>query len=270
MASNPVTLQMEELQKFIKDSVESVVQSIIPAEFHALRQAINERVDKVETKMNSRILVLEERLESLENENLKLSQTIQELDAKMDFENNGNVGELQVRQTAMEKNIRDALLQRNNNEQYNRRDSIRTYGIPLPVSDNISDHGTNDDCEVLVIKLANEKLNMDLSQMDINAAHRVGRVKDNFQPVIVKFHTRATRDKMIMKRKQLKGLLVRIHEDLTRLNASHLNRLGNSPLIHKSWRVVNTGFSRYLLHVEHKRSMTSHARSTHDITDTCG
>ena len=46
MASNPVTLQMEELQKFIKGSVESVVQSIIPAEFHALRQAINERIDK--------------------------------------------------------------------------------------------------------------------------------------------------------------------------------------------------------------------------------
>ena len=71
--------------------------------------------------------------------------------------------------------------------------------------------------------------------MDIEAAHRVGRVKDNLQPVIVKFHRRATRDKMIMKRKQLKGIPVRIHEDLTRLNASLLNRLGNSPLIHKSW-----------------------------------
>ena len=235
MASNPVTLQMEELQKFIKDSVESVVQSIIPAEFHALRQAINECIDKVETKMDSRILVLEERLESLENENLRMSQIIQELEGKIDSENNGNVGELQVRQTAMEKNIRDALLQSNNNEQYSRRDSIRIYGIPLPVSENISDHGTNDDCEGLVIKLANEKLNMDLSRMDIEAAHRVGRVKDNLQPVIVKFHRRATRDKMIMKRKQLKGLPVRIHEDLTRLNASLLNRLGNSPLIHKSW-----------------------------------
>ena len=78
--------------------------------------------------------------------------------------------------------------------------SIRIYGIPLPVSDNISDHGTNDDCEGLVNKLANEKLNMDLSRMDIEAAHRVGWVKGNLQPEIVKFHRPATRDKI--KRKQ--------------------------------------------------------------------
>ena len=116
MASNPITLQMEDLQKFLKDSVESVVQNIIPAEFHALHQTINEHIHRVETKMDSRILVLEERLESLENENLRLSQTVQELDTKMDSENNINIGELQVRQTAMERNIRDVLLQSDNNE----------------------------------------------------------------------------------------------------------------------------------------------------------
>ena len=67
------------------------------------------------------------------------------------------------------------------------------------------------------------------------AAHRVGKVKNNLQSVIVKFQSRKVRDKVIMKRKLLKGSAIGIHEDLTKLNASLLNRLDSSPGISKSW-----------------------------------
>ena len=210
---------MDELKQFIKESVESVVQNIIPVEFHTLRESINDSIERAVSGIESRVSEAESRLETVEKENVNITKTIDDLQQKT---------------AVMENNIKKALIHCNNNEQYSRRESVRIYGLPLPSVD-ISGRKPVDNCQDLMIRIAKESLGIDLSPNDVVAAHRVGKVKNNLQPVIVKFQSRKVRDKVIMKRKLLKGSAVSIHEDLTKLNVSLLNRLDSSPGISKSW-----------------------------------
>ena len=59
------------------------------------------------------------------------------------------------------------------------------------------------------------------AETDIEAAHRVGTVdtvKKRPRPIIIRFHNRALRDKVLADRKRLKGQGISIAEDLTSAN----------------------------------------------------
>ena len=66
--------------------------------------------------IESRVSEAEARLETLEKENVNITKTIDDLHQKT---------------AVTENNIKTALIQCNNNEQYSRREFVIIYGLPL-------------------------------------------------------------------------------------------------------------------------------------------
>ena len=102
-------------------------------------------------------------------------------------------------------------------EQHGRRHSLRISGISM----------TEEDTTAAVVKLANEVLEIapPLSTKDISVRHRLRKPKNaragESAPIIVRFVSRADRDRVIRERKKLKDMnteettKVYINEDLT-------------------------------------------------------
>ena len=80
-----------------------------------------------------------------------------------------------------------------NNEQYSQRYCLRINGIPTKRDEKASD------CVKKVTEVC-RNLQVDISQTDINRAHRVGREKSQ---MIVKFHSFKKRSDMYRARKKL-------------------------------------------------------------------
>ena len=81
----------------------------------------------------------------------------------------------------MQKQITRALIHANDNEQYGRRNSVRIYGIA------ISNDPRNENCKKLVSSLLTNQLGLDIEEGDMNAAHRIGQIREGKQPIIVNF-----------------------------------------------------------------------------------
>ena len=104
----------------------------------------------------------------------------------------------------------------NDLEQYGRRSIIRVWGIP-------EDTGQvrNEDCSRKIVELLRNRLGMDISAKDIDAAHRVGKPPDDWsrpRAIIVKFLRRFHKLEAIRLRKRLKNSQYVIREDLTKEN----------------------------------------------------
>ncbi|KAJ7386738.1 hypothetical protein OS493_006751 [Desmophyllum pertusum] len=65
-----------------------------------------------------------------------------------------------------------------------------------------------------VIMMVKEKLDVDLKQEDIDIVHRVGKMEQNGDAVIVKFSSNKTKMRVVMKRRVLKGTGITIAEDI--------------------------------------------------------
>ena len=119
----------------------------------------------------------------------------------------------------MQKQITRALIHANDNEQYGRKNSVRIYGIA------ISNDPRNENCKKLVSSLLTNQLGLDIEEGDMNAAHRIGQIREGKQPIIVKFFARDTKTHIMENRFKLKGNPIRIYDDLTVQNRRLLNRL---------------------------------------------
>ena len=92
---------MDELKQFIKESVESVVQYIVPVEFQTVRESINESIERAVSGFESRVSEAETSLEK-EKENVNIPKTIDDL---------------QQKKAETINNIKKALIHHNNYEQ---------------------------------------------------------------------------------------------------------------------------------------------------------
>ena len=125
-------------------------------------------------------------------------------------------------------------------EQHGRRHSLRISGISA----------REEDTTAAVVKLANEVLEIDppLDTKDISVSHRLRKPRnaraDEPAPIIVRFVSRADRDRVIRERKKLKGYndaesnKVYINEDLTSRRAklfSMARSLQKRRLLKQTW-----------------------------------
>ena len=110
-------------------------------------------------------------------------------------------------------------------EQYGRRENIQIHNIPETLSN-------KDDGEEKVLKIANE-LNIDLTNADIQRAHRLGTKKRNGKPrpIIIRFQSFKKRNEFLFRKSGLKSnnefKYVFIAEDLTPIRAKLLRYLKN-------------------------------------------
>ena len=78
----------------------------------------------------------------------------------------------------------------------------------------------------LILQTINEKLDIDITEKEIDRSHRIGRKKDGQRPrpIIVKSTRYNTRKKVFTSKRKLKGKGVSITESLASKRMEHLNK----------------------------------------------
>ena len=112
-------------------------------------------------------------------------------------------------------------------EQYSRRNRLLIHGIAERNHDNTDD---------LALEIFREKLDIELTQRDLDRTHRIGKNdkrSNRPRPVIVKFIRYNDRKKIFSKKKQLKNSGISITESLTKL------RMGKLPKTREEFGFTN-------------------------------
>jgi hypothetical protein len=169
----------------------------------------------------------------------------------------------------------------NNLEHYTRRNSIRIYGLPDDKNESAEESRNK------VLKMCSDKLNIKLSPIEIDIAHRLGKfTTDGNRPIICKFTSRMRKRSIISVRKLLKGTPSVIKEDLTTKNAKLIEKLSARDDVSNVWSDegkiitllmngkkmrVNTDLSRtFLPQDELERLLRKKQRSAkHDLNILC-
>lgn len=128
-------------------------------------------------------------------------------------------------------------------EQYSRRNCLRIHGIPES-----GDEASTDD---LIVKLATEKLNVNITKDQIDRSHRIspkprpnqsGVTTGKPRAIIVKFSTYNIRHSFYKARVQLKGTGIYINEDLTTKRQELFTIARRNPNVKRSWTSDGTIF----------------------------
>lgn len=92
-------------------------------------------------------------------------------------------------------------------EQYGRRQNLRIFGI---------DEKKNENTEELVLNIFNNKMGINIQPHMIQRSHRVGKPAPNKnRAIIIKFQSYKDRNLVYRNKKNLKGSIISIKEDLT-------------------------------------------------------
>lgn len=154
---------------------------------------------KLEKNMNSRF-------DSLDKEILTLKDNVIK---NLQMENE----RLRKKVDDLENKIETIERDHNSLEQYGRRNNIEIAGIPDSVLDG--------DLEKEVTEIM-KKINVDISENDIEACHRMGYSKNNSKKTIVRFINRKYAKKALINRKNLRSITshknIFINENLTTKN----------------------------------------------------
>ena len=171
--------------------------------------------------------LFDEKIKQYETENFIMEQTVDQLEEKLKKVEE-SIEVLKEKNTTLEKELRENKNDVNDLEQYGRRWNLRIFGI--------EEKGNEENCKQHIVDLCKTKLNITISENDIDAAHRVGARHDNRpRGIIVRFYRRTIRNTIIRARSALKGSRITVREDLTRLNAALLNRASNHPRVDRTW-----------------------------------
>ena len=130
-------------------------------------------------------------------------------------------------------------------EQYSRRNCLLMNGIKEadPPKENVSQEtsevSTQENTDIAILLLFNEKLGVDVHIKDIDRRHRIGRQKqknkDTPRPIIVKFSNYNTRQWVFQARRKLKGTQISIVENLTSKRVAILSKARNKFGVRNVW-----------------------------------
>jgi hypothetical protein len=128
--------------------------------------------------------------------------------------------------------ITGVLTLANSIEAHQRRWSVRIFGLPAPTSPT----ETSDQSKHVVLNFIKDKLMIDnVTMEDLDCSHRVGEVKDNSQPMLVRCYSRDLVQTLLRNKSNLKGSDIMLHEDSTYLNRQHRLKLKDDPRVENSW-----------------------------------
>ena len=228
---------MNKQLKMINNKLSNVLTKDDPNLKTMIKEIIQQMKEELIAYVSRKIEVLEGRLFDKEEENENLKSDIETLNKQIE-EQNEEYKTLK-RATEKSKNKTDETI--NNLEQYGRRNNLRIYGIQ---ENNTEDAETTAD--VVVQTLNNKIENLNLAKQQIDISHRMGKqtnANGKHRQIIVKFVSRMTREKIMSRKKQLKGTNIFIGEDLTRLNnrvltSIHKNKNKNDIKKNKKWNYI--------------------------------
>lgn len=118
-----------------------------------------------------------------------------------------NMAEFEKKTTVLTETNNKLTMELDKLQQYTRRNNIRIFGVPLIEGENVDE---------VVLRLFN--FTMKLNMRDINIidrAHRLGKIINGKQSIMVKFISYRDRSMVLKSRRLLKGTGIYITEDLT-------------------------------------------------------
>lgn len=204
-----------------------------------IKDTVNEMKDQILASVSKRLDILEGEvhIKSVENEAIKT-----ELKSK-----ENEILELKQKTVNLRDKLRDEIKYNegvaNDLEQYSRRNNIRVFGLSDDVAKQTSQITTEK-----VISVLNEKLSLNLTEADIDIAHRLGSFKlGKHRPTIVKFVRRQTKQNVMSKGRALKNTGVSISHDLTWLNQQVLSslRLKDRDTVESCWYTEGKLFANF-------------------------
>ena len=128
--------------------------------------------------------------------------------------------------------IQEVLILANGIEAHQRRWAVRINGLPAP------SEGEEETFQAkhVVLGFIESSLHIDnVFYEDIDCAHRVGRVVDNKQSMLARFHARDLVQLILKNKTKLKGTSVVVYEDSTYLNRQLLQVVKDHPKIDSGW-----------------------------------
>ena len=220
LSNSQVNISAEQLMNMIQLAVNNIITEKITGENGALNQTKHDIIGH----LNSKVEQIESEIYSLkiENESLKTVQNKQTI----------ILNDLQTENDNLKMQMKEPMIHANHNEQYSRKSNIRIFGIPS------STDSSQENCKTIVSDLCKSKLGIHIDEGDIDGAHRVGRVRQGSQPIIVRFFARDSKKAVLANRHKLKGSKIVVYDDLTLKNSKLLNRVKNHPQIESAW-VIN-------------------------------
>ena len=154
---------------------------------------------------------------------ISMNETINFIGEKFDeFERDGHekdkiIKSLSKKTSKMAQRIDKLVNLVDRQEQYLRRNCLLVHGIV-----ETNDENTDD----LVLKTINEKLDVNITESEIDRSHSIVTKKDGRRPrpIIVKLMSYNTREKVFASKRKLKGTRVSITESLTAKRMEQLNK----------------------------------------------
>ena len=193
----------------------------------SVRAALEDYKSSIMKTVQSKLSALTEEIQIISDEKDALVREVSDLKNKLSEQTE------QIETIKLQGNKdmwNEVMVRSNDNEQYMRRWSIRIHGHPL------SDR-PKEDCKKEKISILHTKLKLNfITENDIDAAHRIGRSRDEKPPaIIVRFFKRDIISKILAIRRDLKKTGYVITVDLTNLNQKLLNRARFHYNINTAW-----------------------------------
>lgn len=176
---------------------------------------------KMTEGLSKKVDILEGRVFKLEQEKDRMSEVINNL-KRENSESKAKLELTRKENTRIESNLNDL-------EQYGRNWNLRIYKVPE------AKEGEEEDCGRMAIEVF-EEIGVTVRESDIENSHRVGvKKQDANRPIIVRFHSRRLRDRVINERRKLKGRPLAIGEDLSLFNLKLLKMAEQNSATMAAW-----------------------------------
>ena len=126
--------------------------------------------------------------------------------------------------------VDDITAETDRQEHYSRRNCLLIHGLP---------ESKNENTDLLAMEAIETKLNIKITDNDIDRIHRIGKSKNNgkLRPVIIKFVRYNDRKKIFSSKKLLKDAGVSIRESLTAFRMKKLNNARDTFGFRNVWTV---------------------------------
>lgn len=187
----------------------------------AVNQAVNEAIEAKISDLQG----IRENMDIFSSEIDRLSSIVSELKNTVK-EKERDIKELKKSVDSIKRENLSLKCQMNDLENQQRKENIRVSGLPELASEN----PTIAACEFLA------KKGIKVKEGDVHVSHRIGKMTTGKpRPLIVRFHDRTIRNKVIRERKVLKGSGVTVSEDVSHLTMQTLVRVQKSEGIVNAW-----------------------------------
>jgi hypothetical protein len=224
----------------IKSQLDSLQEKVVTkGDLDAMRNDLRSEIDTLIQTFVKRIDGLEEKVEKIEKERDEMKL---EVNAVRDMNS-----ELFQRLNKHDSQIRSFRKAQNDQEQQNRKWNVRVYNVEEVKPE---DTETSHDCITKCCKVFSDLVGVPVSEEEVEVAHRVGnrapppgnsssgtqgQRRARPRPIILRFMSRKTRDKVLRERRKLKGKGVSIGEDLTHMNFNLLKQAADHSATMDAW-----------------------------------